>query len=196
MKRKEAFTEAVTYYRQALQTAKESGDQYRQVASGNRLADALRQEGNLDEALKVLEQAGNLGQQFGHDAEPWKTWDILSNLEAASDNAEGAKAARQRAIEAYTAFRVDGGQNNEGDGQLCAMVLQGIQTEQTDRIGEMLAKLGSNEAWQSGENQALLMTLKDFLGGKRDIPLIENAQLHYRHVAELMILQDRLPNSP
>jgi len=191
----ENYVDAVDYYRQALKAAEDSDDQYRQVASGNRLADALRQSGNIDEALKVLEQAGNLGQQFGHDAEPWKTWDILSNLESASSNIKGAMAARQRAIEAYTAFRVDGGQNNEGDGQLCAMVLQGIQTEQTSRVSEMLTKLSSNDAWQSVENKALLAVLNELLEGKRDISLIENTALHYRHVAELMLLQDRLPSS-
>jgi tetratricopeptide (TPR) repeat protein len=191
----ENFPEAVTYYRQALKAAEDSGDQYRQVASGNRLADAQRQAGNIAEALTVLEQAGNLGQQFGHDAEPWKTWNILSDLEAASDNPAGSQAARQRAIEAYVAFRVEGGQNNEGDGQLCAMVLQGVQTEQTSRVSEMLAKLGSNDAWQSTENKALLSVLNDFIAGKREISLIENADLNYRHAAELMILQDRLPDA-
>ena len=188
------FSEAVGYYRQALKVSQESNDAYREVVSGNHLADALRQEGNIDEALKVLEQAGNLGQQFGHDAEPWKTWDILSNLESSSNNPKGAMTARQRAIEAYVAFRVDGGENNEGDGQLCAMILQGIQTEQTSRAAEMLAKLASNDAWQSAENKALLSVLNEFLEGKRDLPLIENADLHYRHVAELMLLQDRLPS--
>ena len=191
----ENFPEAVDYYRQALKAAEDSGDQYRQVAAGNRLADAQRQAGNIAEALTVLEQAGNLGQQFGHDAEPWKTWKILSDLEAASDNPDGSQVARQRAIEAYVAFRVEGGQNNEGDGQLCAMVLQGIQTQETARVGEMLAKLGANDAWQSTENKALLSVLNDFLAGKREIPLIENTELNYRHVAELMILQDRLPDA-
>ena len=188
------YAGAVDYYRQALQASKDSGDQYRQVASGNKLADALRQTGQIEEALKVLEAAGNLGQQFGHDAEPWKTWDILSRLETASDNPKGAMAARQRAIEAYVAYRVEGGQNNEGDGQLCAMVLQGIQTEQTRKVKEILSKLGANEAWQSTENQALLSVLNDFLQGKRELPLIENTALYYRHVAELMLLQDRLPS--
>ncbi len=191
----ENFPEAVDYYRQALKAAEDSGDQYRQVTAGNRLADAQRQAGNIAEALTVLEQAGNLGQQFGHDAEPWKTWKILSDLEAASDNPDGSQVARQRAIEAYVAFRVEGGQNNEGDGQLCAMVLQGIQTQETARVGEMLAKLGANDAWQSPENKALLSVLNDFLEGKREIPLIENTELNYRHAAELMILQDRLPDA-
>jgi len=191
----QAFAEAVAYYREALKAAADSGDQYRQVVCGNRLADALRLEGNIDEAMQVLEQAGELGQQFGHDAEPWKTWSILSNLEAARDNTKGAMAARQRAIEAYVAFRVDGGENNEGDGQLCAMVLQGIQTEQTSRVSEMLTKLASNDAWQGVESKALLGVLGDFLVGKRNLSLIENTQLNYRHVAELMLLQDRLPDT-
>lgn len=189
----DSLAEAVSYYKQAVTLAEESGDQYRQAAAANRLADVYRKQGETKLALETLELAGSLGQQFGHAAEPWKTWSILSELHAGNNNAEGAEKARQQAIEAYVSYRVDGGANNEGDGQLCAMVLQAIQSDNDTDVRKLLSQLADNEAWKTDEQQALIEALTQLLDGQRNLALLENSALHYRHVAELMLLQDRLP---
>lgn len=191
---KEDLTGAVENYQQAMSIAEGASDQYRQAAAANRLASVLRKQGNIKDALIMLELAGTLGQQFGHTAEPWKTWSILSELHDDNGNQESAEKARQQAIEAYVSYRVDGGQNNEGDGQLCAMVLQAVQTGKDSEIRKLLNQLASNDGWQDEENQALLEALTQLLDGKRSLPLLENKALHYRHIAELMLLQDRLPD--
>ena len=183
---------AVNYFKQATTLAEESGDQFRQAAATNRLADAYRKQGETRLALESLELAGNLGQQFGHAAEPWKTWNILSELHAASNNPEGSDKARQQAIEAYVSYRVDGGSNNEGDGQLCAMVLQAIQTENDSDVRKVLGQLAENDVWKTEDHQALIQVLTQLLDGRRNLPLLENKALNYRHTAELMLLQDRL----
>lgn len=190
---RDVLAEAVNYYQQAFELAKESADGYRQAAAANMLADAFRKQGEIKQALKTLELAGSLGQQYGHAAEPWKTWNILSELYADNDNPEGAQKARQQSIEAYVSYRVDGGQNNEGEGQLCAMVLQAIQTGKDDEVRKLITQLSENKAWQTADYQALLKTLTQLLNGERNLPLLENTELGYRHVAELMLLQDRLP---
>jgi tetratricopeptide (TPR) repeat protein len=189
----ESLPAAVNYYLQAIKFAEESGDQYRQAAAVNRLADVYRKQGEIKLALEALELAGSLGQQFGHAAEPWKTWSILSKLHTDNNNPEGAEKARQQAIETYVSYRVDGGQNNEGDGQLCAMVLQAIQTDNDFDIRKLLAQLADNEAWKAEDHQGLIQILTQFLDGKRGLSLLDNAALNYRHVAELVLLQDRLP---
>ena len=188
-----SLPEAADYYQQAVTLAEESGDQYRQAAAANRLADVYRKQGEIKLALETLELAGSLGQQFGHAAEPWKTWSILSELHAGNDNPVGAEKARQQAIETYVSYRVDGGQNNEGDGQLCAMVLQAIQTDSDGDIRKLLAQLGGNEAWKTEDHQALIQALTQLLDGQRSLALLDNKALNYRHVAELILLQDRLP---
>lgn len=189
----DSLADAVNYYKQAVALAEESGDQFRQAAAANRLADVYRKQGDVKLALETLELAGSLGQQFGHAAEPWKTWSILSELHAGNDNPEGAGKARQQAIETYVSYRVDGGQNNEGDGQLCAMVLQAIQTDSDSDVRKLLGQLAENDAWKTEEQQALIKVLTQFLDGERNLALLENTALNYRHVAELMLLQDRLP---
>ena len=188
----DSLPEAVDYYLQAVTLADESGDQYREAAAANRLADAYRKQGEIKLALETLELAGSLGQQFGHAAEPWKTWNILSELHADNDNQEGADKARQQAIETYVSYRVDGGPNNEGDGQLCGMVLQAIQTDSDADVRKLLGQLAENDAWKTADHQALIQVLIQLLDGQRGLPLLENTALHYRHAAELMLLQDRL----
>ncbi|PID47399.1 MAG: hypothetical protein CSB47_00705 [Proteobacteria bacterium] len=190
----EALDKAADYYQQAMQCAQESGDGYRQAAAANLLADTYRKQGEIKQALKTLELAGSLGQQYGHAAEPWKTWNILGDLYADNGNPEGAAKARQQAIETYVSYRIDGGQNSEGDGQLCAMVLQAVQTGKDDDVRKLIAQLGENEAWQGEDYQAFLDALVQLLDGQRQLPLLENEVLYYRHVAELMLLQDYLPD--
>ena len=192
MKRPE---KAAMYYQQALDIAAEVDDEYRQVVAGNRLADALRQQGKLKEALAELEKAVVLGRQFGHSAEPWKTWDILSDIEKGNNNPKGVLSARLKAIEAYISYRVEGGENEEADAKLCEMVVQAIRTNRVDDAKSLLTKLADNPQWQTEHNKALLSVLNQFLDGARGLPLLENIDLHYRHVAELVLIQDQLPEA-
>ena len=184
----------VMYYQQALDIAVDIKDDYRQVVAGNRLADGLRQQGNLKQALVELEKAVVLGRQFGHSAEPWKTWDILSDIEKGNNNPKGVLSARLKAIEAYISYRVEGGENEDADAKLCEMVVQAIRTNREGDAQSLLGKLADNPQWQTDYNKALLGVLGQFLEGARGLPLLENVDLHYRHVAELMLIQDQLPN--
>ena len=184
---------AVAYYQQALDIATEIKDEYRQVVAGNRLADGLRQQGDLKQALAELEKAVALGRQFGHSAEPWKTWDILSDIEKGNNNPKGALSARLKSIEAYISYRVEGGKNEDADAKLCEMVVEAIRTNREADTQSLLTKLSDNPQWQTPYNKALLETLGKFLAGERELPLLENIDLHYRHVAELMLIQGQLP---
>jgi tetratricopeptide (TPR) repeat protein len=186
---------AVMHYQQALDMAAEINDDYRQVVAGNRLADGLRQAGKLKEALAELEKAVVLGRQFGHSAEPWKTWDILSDIEKGNNNPKGILSARLKSIEAYISYRVEGGENEEADAKLCEMVVQAVRTNRIDDAKELMSKLSANPQWQTDYNKALLGVLGQFLDGARGLPLLENMDLHYRHVAELMLIQDQLPEA-
>jgi len=185
---------AVLYYQQALDIAVEIKDEYRQVVAGNRLADGLRQQGELKQALAELEKAVALGCQFGHSAEPWKTWDILSDIEKANNNPKGVLSARLKSIEAYISYRVEGGENEDADAKLCEMVVQAVRTNREGDAKSLLTKLADNPQWQTDHNKALLSVLEQFLEGVRGLPLLENIELHYRHVAELMLIQDQLPD--
>lgn len=186
---------AIDYYHQALQVAKDADDKFLQSVVGNRLADALRKQGDFELALAELETAGTLGQAFGHAAEPWKSWNTLSLIETAQNNPVAAQAAKQRAIEAYVSYRVDGGENMERDGQLCTAVQNAAQQQRDGELRKVLLQLKEDLGWQDEQDQALLEVLAQLLNGERGLPILDNKKLGYRYAAELMLLQDRLPES-
>ncbi len=68
-----------------------------------------------DEARREILRAIECDKPYGHAAEPWKTWMILRNLEAATGNARAAEKAREKAVELYTAYRRDGGYARPGE---------------------------------------------------------------------------------
>jgi hypothetical protein len=74
------------------------------------------------------------------------------------------------------------------------MVVQAIRTNREGDAKSLLSKLADNPQWQTDYNKALLGILGQFLEGARGLSLLENVDLHYRHVAELMLIQDQLPS--
>ena len=48
-------------------------------------------------------------QGLGHAAEPWKSYDILHDIEKASQNPAAAQKAKEQARELYLSYRNDGG---------------------------------------------------------------------------------------
>ena len=90
-----------------------------------------------------MERAIVCKQPFGHAAEPWKTFEILSKIERDAGRPEAAFEARRRAIEAYLAYRRDGGENQSGGitGQLCEGLLGAVQEGQLAEFGAALDQL-------------------------------------------------------
>ena len=72
----------------------------------------LRKLRRLDEARQEIRRAIECDAQFGHAAEPWKTWAILADIETDAGNATAAAEAKGKAIACYLAYRRDGGENH------------------------------------------------------------------------------------
>ena len=119
------------------------------------LADTLIKLRRPAEARTQLLRAIECKAQFGHAAEPWNTWAILCDLETAEGNTAAAVAARQKAMQAYAAYRRDGGESQSNRFQLVAAVAQAIQ---------------------SGEEQTLIPKLEALL--MQDIPVDAIALIH------------------
>lgn len=92
------------------------------------LADTLIKLERYDEARHELLRAIECKKPYGYAANPWTTWDIRHDLEQATGHPPAAAEARQQAIEAYLAYRRDGGQSYDIGAQMCAAVAQAIQT--------------------------------------------------------------------
>ena len=108
------------------------------VLSRSNIANSLIKLQRYDEARSELQRAIACKKAFGHSAEPWKTWDILCDLEQACNNPTAAQAAKQQAIQSYLAYRRDGGENMDRPElpQLCQAVLQAIRENNMRRAAK------------------------------------------------------------
>ena len=112
--------EAVRFYQQAATIYRELKDLANEGGAYNNLADTLTQLGRHDDARRGILRAIECRESFGHASELWKTFAILAQIERAAGNTAAADAARQRAIDAYIAYRRDGGENLSGGARAAA----------------------------------------------------------------------------
>jgi tetratricopeptide (TPR) repeat protein len=183
--------QAVSFYRQAAGMYVALGDLRYEGFARNNLADTLIKLQRYDEARPELLRAIECKQAFGHAAEPWKTWQILHNLEQASGNPPAAHEARQQALAAFLAYRRDGGENHSGGGRLALAVGQAIQQGDTAEVEQMITNALANPAQ---DNKNFLHKLQAIIAGERDLALAlaEDEELHYELAAELVLLLEGL----
>jgi tetratricopeptide (TPR) repeat protein len=182
--------QVVDYCQRAAAIYSQLGDKRYEGFQRNNLADTLIKLKRLQQARPELLRAIECKASFGHAAEPWKTWDILYDLEQAEGNPQAAAQARQKAIQAYADYRCDGGENHSGTGRLALAVLQAIQQGETAEIEQVIKQ--TLETWQ---NKTYLHKLQAILAGERDPALVEDNEMYYRDVAELTILLEQLASS-
>ena len=104
---------AVRLFRRAADIYFSIGDLRFEGIARNNIALNLIALERQDEARRELERAVECKKPFGHVAQPWTTFDILTDLERAVGNETAALAARDQAIAAYLAHRRDGGEPDE-----------------------------------------------------------------------------------
>lgn len=144
------------------------------------------------EARKELQRAIECKQPFGHAAEPWKTWDILFDLEIAVGNMQAATAAQHQAIDAYLAYRRDGGEPQHSRGQLCEMVTHAIQKGKIAAAQQELAEYDGANVPASAK--LLLAKLHAILNGNHNPALADDAELNYADAVEVRLLLERIKN--
>lgn len=205
--------EAVVYFRQAAEiyAAPETADPMKEGFSCGNAATALASLGRFDEARAELARAIECKSQFGANAEPWKTWDILHNLERATGNPAAAEQARAKAIAAYAAARRAGWEITQGvvaqlGGHVRSIAIAKDPATPDDALPpEVRAQLPQLEAqlrqelaaWSRDPDtradlRALAPPLLAILDGSRDPALAEVPTLHYADAVELTLLLEQL----
>jgi len=184
--------EAVAFHRQATDRYREIGDLAGEGRQYNNLAIALRRLGRLDEARQALQRAIACKAQFGHAAEPWKAWDILSDIETDAGHPEAALEARAKAVAAYLAYRRDGGENHWPQGRLALAVGERLLAGQTATAAAQLAELAADPALPD-ELRPFIAALQSLTRGDRNPALADTAGLHFSMSAEILLLIERLP---
>ena len=186
------FEEAVTFYRQSADAYVKLQDQYYEGLSRSNFAITLIELQRYDEARRELQRAIECKAPFGHAAQPWKTWDILCDLEKATANHPAADAARQKAIESYLVYRRAGGISENDVFELFALVTHALQVSQVEVALQQLALISAEDVPQM--IKSLITKLEAILHGDRNPALADDPDLDYTTVGELLLLLEQNPD--
>jgi tetratricopeptide (TPR) repeat protein len=185
--------EAVALCRQAADLYFGIRDAAKEGVVRSNLANTLSMLGptRLGEARQEIRRAIECKAPFGHAAEPWRTWNILADIETDVGNPPAAAEAKAKAVAAYLAYRRDGGENHWPDGRLALDVTEALRSGGPDAAAEGLEQLAADAelpAWLLPFVQAL----QAVAAGSRDRSLADAPELHYSMSAEILLLIETL----
>ncbi|MFZ4664550.1 MAG: tetratricopeptide repeat protein, partial [Caldilineaceae bacterium] len=183
--------EAVTFYRQAAAIFVETGDRRSEGFTRSNIANTLRTLGRYDEARAEIRRAIACKQEFGHAAEPWKSYNILHDIESATGNPVAARVAWGQARDAYLAYRRQGGYAQGGNGKLVEHVLGLIAQQKVDTIAPLFEQL-LNDPISSASRKQTVRAMAAIFNGSRDPALADDPALTYTDAAEILFLIERL----
>ncbi len=185
--------ESVSFYRQAAAVFVEVGDLIDEGRARNNAAGKLISLKRYDEARREILRAIECKGSFGHAAEPWNSFIILSKLERAAGNDAAATEARERAVQAYLAYRRAGGENQSGSmtPRLCAAVAQALATGQTADAASQIAEVAERPDL-AAYLRPLIPALRAILDGSRDPAPASDPDLDYDDAAEILLLLEQL----
>jgi tetratricopeptide (TPR) repeat protein len=182
--------EAVAFYRRAAEIYGEIGDLAKEGITQSNLAETFRKLQRLDKARQAIRRAIECKEQFGHVASSWSSWDILANIETAAGNSAVAADARHQAIDAFLAYRRDGGENQFTSGRLALFVRQALASGDLAEATSLLQQLAGDPDFA---NQLPFLTaLQAITAGSRDRSLADDPALDYDEAAEVLLLIEAL----
>ncbi len=179
--------DAVRMFERAVAIAVEMKDLQKEGTRRSNLADTLLKLHRSAEARIQLLRAIECKSQFGHAALPWTTWIILYDLEIAEGNLPAAAAARQKAMQAYAAYRKDGGESQGNQFNFIMATAQALQSgEEVKELSEYLQS--TLEPGDPTHYVALINALLALLRGSRDSALADDPELDYRDAVDLRMV--------
>ncbi len=185
--------DSVRFFHSAVTIDVELGDPKSEGSLRNNLALNLGKLQRYDQARQEILLAIKCKEPFGHAATPWTSLNILHDLERAAGNVDAAAEARQRAVEAFLAYRREGGENHTGSAKLGAAVGQAIIGGHVDEMASQLGQLAGQV--RSDEDRRFIDALQTILSGSRDPALASDPELHYEGAVELRLLLESLAGS-
>jgi len=183
--------ESAAFFRQAADKYVEIRSAANEGKVRANLAVSLRKLHRLDEARQEICRKIESDAQFGHAAEPWKTWAILADIETDAGNPAAAAEAKRKAMECYLAYRRDGGENHNADGRICLAVTQPLLAGAPAAAASLLQQLAADPE-ATGPFRPFIQALQAIVGGSRDRTLADAADLNYSMGAEILFLIETL----
>jgi len=187
--------DAVAFYQQAADKYFEIGDKVREGVVRSNAAGTLCNLNRLDEARREVLRAIECKEPFAYDAEPWKTFNVLEEIEAAAGNRAAAQEARRKAIEHYLAYRRAGGENHSVTGRTTFAVTQALREGKEDTIRLMLKDLDDTPDLDASSRD-FIKAIQAIINGSRDRTLADAESLNYMMAAEILFLIETLEKNP
>jgi tetratricopeptide (TPR) repeat protein len=182
--------EAVAFYRRAAEIFGAIGDTLGEGRHLSNLANTLSKLQRLVEARHAIRRAIECCTPFGQEADPWKTWNILTDIETAAGNSAAAAEARHQALAAFLAYRRAGGENQSASGRMALAVLQALASGDTAEVAFSLQQLAADPAL--AEHHPFFTALQAITAGSLDRSLAEVPGLNYKEAAEVLLLIEAL----
>jgi tetratricopeptide (TPR) repeat protein len=187
--------DAVKFYGQAATVQRELNDTWAEGVTRSNLAYALFELRRYDDARGEILRAIQCKAPFGHAAEPWKAFGVLSLVERAAGNDEAATTARQQASDAYLAYRRDGGENASELRSLIEGVTEAVTNGDVSAAASALighaARTDLPIHWK-----ALILQLLAIVRGEYNSDVADDPDLDYRDAVELELLLAGVARSP
>jgi tetratricopeptide (TPR) repeat protein len=178
--------EGLVFDRQAADKYLECGDTAKEGMTRTNLGLHLFELRRLDEARQEIHRAINCQAQFGHVVEPWKSWDVLADIERCAGDLATSEEAKTKAIACYLAYRRDGGENQGPDGRIVLGVVQSLLNGDTATAESILQELGTDRDLNAGV-RAFKYALQAIIAGSRDRALANSPELSYSMAVEIII---------
>jgi tetratricopeptide (TPR) repeat protein len=182
--------EAVAFYQRAAEIFAENGDLAKEGVICRNLAESLGKLQRLEEARQAIRRAIECRAPFGHAAEPWTSSAILAAIETAAGNSAAAADARHQALDAFLAYRRDGGDNQSGSGRLALAVRQALASDDPAEAASLLQQLAADPDFAN--QLSFLTALQAITAGSRDRSLSEDPGLSYDQATEVLLLIEAL----
>jgi len=182
--------ESVRFYREAADIYTQLGDLAMEGRARSNAADGLLKLRRFNDARREILRAIECLEPFGQQAEPWKLFGVLQNLERAAGEAEAAAAARERSIQTYLAYRRDGGEAMNQATRLIFATAQALAAQDEAALGQIREMLDN-----SNPEDPLVIALQKLLAGDRDPALTHDPELNPILAAELLFTLESLGSS-
>jgi tetratricopeptide (TPR) repeat protein len=182
--------EAVVFYQRAAEIFGEIGDLAKEGLVWNNLAHSFLKFQRPEKARQAILRAIDCFAPFGHTGMPWKSWDILTDIETAAGNAAAAADARHQALSAFLAYRRNGGDNQSDSGRLALVIRQALANYEPAEVASSLQQLAADP--QSASRLPFLTALLAITAGSRDRSLADEPALDYDQAAEVLLLIEAL----
>ncbi|MDG4597228.1 MAG: tetratricopeptide repeat protein [Candidatus Contendobacter sp.] len=182
--------EAASFFSQAADKFAEIRAASHEGITRSNLSEALRKLHRLNEARQEIRRAIRCKTQFGHAAEPWKSWAILADIETDAGNPAAAAEAKAKAIAGYLAYRRDGGENHDAEGRIAFAVTQSLRGGDPATSAPLLQQQAP--CFEAAGFGGFIRALQAIVAGSRDCALADVPDLHYTMAAEILFLIETL----